>query len=233
MRPSTRPGASPTHAVRRPRAAKKASTRSAASGAVPCPRVSSTSVAASSGGRAWKPTAPPPASSACSDPAAHSRATGPPCNGGPSGSAPASTSSHGTSPSASSWSRASKPACAARARAALRATTSASTPRHHEPALAAARGRPARVPRRPRAGTRTSRARSCGPGRPAATIRALSGDGRQRGSPKLSSWKESDDLVADVDADEVHQLEGPHAEAAARGDRRRSSRRRPRAPAGA
>ena len=59
---------------------------------------------------------------------------------------------------------------------------------HDERALVAAAGARAGPPRAPRgAGRRTSRGPLLRPRRPAATIRALSGEGRQRGSPKLSS----------------------------------------------
>ena len=37
------------------------------------------------------------------------------------------------------------------------------------------------------AGSRSSRGRTCGPSAPAATVRTVIGDGRQRGSPKLCS----------------------------------------------
>src|SRR3954470_15665109 len=110
MRPRTSPGASPTHATCRPRLVKNASARSAATPVVVALRVSSTRVAPSSGGSAWKPPAPPPGSRACSEPSTHSTASGPPCSGGSSSSAPQSITSHGTSPTAPSGSHPPHPA---------------------------------------------------------------------------------------------------------------------------
>ena len=217
MRPSTSPGASPTHAVRRPSAAKSSSMRSAAGAAVPGPRVSSTSGEPSSGGSTWKPTAPPPPSRACSEPSAHSSATGPPCSGGPSGSAPASISSHGTSPSASSWSRASKPARAASARSSW--------------ATASLAGHRPRAGPRPPPGAGGARvlgalARVLVPAAPALAPEAPGRHhprAQRRGPPARLAEAElvegERDLVADVDADEVLQLEGAHAKAGGAGDR--------------
>ena len=88
IRPSTRPGRVADPDVCLPSVAKKRSAASAADAALSGPRVSSTSVSSRSGGSAWKPTAPPPGSSAASEPAAQQIACGPPCSGA-SGSSPA------------------------------------------------------------------------------------------------------------------------------------------------
>ena len=57
MRPSTSPGASPTHSAWKPSAAKNRCAASAAESGVEGRRVSSTSRQSSSGGSRWKPTA--------------------------------------------------------------------------------------------------------------------------------------------------------------------------------
>ena len=84
---------------------------------------------------------------------------------------------------------------------------------HRRRRAPAAPGRPAGTRRPPR--TRSSRGPSSGPSRPAATIRAWIGLGRQRGSPKDSSSNDFATSKPTSMPDQVHQLEGPHAEAAA------------------
>ena len=179
-----------THTVRRPSAAKSSSTRSAAGGAVPGPRVSSTSGEPSSGGSTWKPTAPPPPSRRVQRAVRAQQRDGPALQRRALGIGAAVDQ---------------QPRDLALG-LVLVARVEAGRAR---PARAAP-GRRRPRPRRPRAGPSPppgaggagSSARSRGysyqprpllrPRRPAATIRALSGEGRQRGSPKLSSWKESE-----------------------------------------
>ena len=191
MRPSTSPGASPTHAVRRPSAAKNASVRSAATGAVPALRVSSTSGAplerrqhveahgAAAGVERVQRAV-----------GAQQRDAGRPAAAGPRGRRPHRSAATGPRPRP-------RPGRARRSRRAPPGPRSswatASSP-------ATATSRPSPPPAG--AGGAGSSAGSRGysyqprpvlrPRRPAATMRALSGEGRQRGSPKLSSWKESE-----------------------------------------
>ncbi len=69
IRPSTSPGASPTHAVCLPSVAKNRSAAAAAEvGAVGSARQLDEPRISASGGSAWKPTALPPGSSAASEP---------------------------------------------------------------------------------------------------------------------------------------------------------------------
>ena len=157
--------------VRRPSAAKSASTRSAASGAVPGPRVSSTSGAPSSGGSTWKPTAPPPPSRPCSEPSAHSSATRPALQRRPLGVG-AGVDQQPRDLALGLVLVARVEARPRRQRAQLVGDGDLAGD-DHEPVLAAAGRRRRPGPRRARAGTRTSRARSCAPGaRPPPSARS-------------------------------------------------------------
>src|SRR3954468_9524304 len=187
MRPSTRPGASSTHAVRRPKDVKNSSARRSATSAVAGGRVSSTMPI---GGSAWKPTAEPPWSKAASAPSATRIARGAPCRTGESSSpGPHSTMRCGTASSGISSSTA-QPAWAASTRSSSAIgrkplmTTRRSPPPPGSPSSGSCGrcGSPSLYVYQPRPVLR--------PSRPAATICALSGDGRQRGSPKLSSWND-------------------------------------------
>jgi len=84
MRPSTSPGASPTHSTCLPSTEKKCSARAMTVGEESAPRVSSTSEVSEKGGRAWNPTELPPGSSAASEPRESNTSRGPPDSGGTS-----------------------------------------------------------------------------------------------------------------------------------------------------
>jgi hypothetical protein len=89
---------------------------------------------------------------------------------------------------ASSWSRASKPAARGeRAQLVGDVSSPATTTSARRPPPGAAGGVLGALAR-----VLVPAAPALAPRRPAATMRALSGEGRQRGSPKLSSWKESE-----------------------------------------
>ena len=139
-----------------------------------------------------------------------SRSCGPPCSGVSSSPGPQSTISAGTSPSASHGVRASQPAASA---AASRWCGDLVLARDHDEAPVAAAGL-----RRRRVGGRPGRV-----GVPAlaglAAVAAARGElrGQRRGAPARLvrlGVEGRGDRGADVHADEVHQREGAHPEAA-------------------
>ena len=156
---------------------------------------------------------------------------GAPCSGGPSGSAPASIEqprdvARRPRPGRARRSRPAPPARAARwaTAARRRSTTSRSSP---PPAAPAARG-PRRCARRGYVVPAAAGLAAQAPGRDHARAQ------RRRPPARLAEAELVErlrDLVADVDADEVLQLERAPSESRRRARSRRSSRRRPRAPA--
>ena len=189
IRPSTRPGrvADPDD-VCSPSEAKKRSARSRGRRrSCRRPRVSSTS-ARLSGGSAWKPTARAAAVERVQRAlGAQQRLRRRPAAAARRRSAPQSRMRTGTSPSASSGgARPSPPRPRARAARRRRGRCAGDRRRGRR------RRRPSGGSGRPggAAGRRAYAYQprpALRPWRPAATIRALSGDGRQRGSPKHSS----------------------------------------------
>ena len=191
IRPSTSPGASPTHAVCLPSVAKNCSVARAAELALSGPRVSSTSRDSrrTAGARETRPPrrrdrarpASPAAQQIACGRALQRRLRAPRRAGSGRGSAAAASPS-----SASSGAATSQPAACAAARSSAASSDVARD--HDEPVAAAGSGRlgvGADDARRRR--SRSSRARTCARGarrRPSATV---IGDGRQRGSPKLCS----------------------------------------------
>ena len=207
IRPLTSPGASPTHSAPRPSVAKKRSAAAAAAGDVEGPRVSSAGAPSSSGAASTKPAAVPPGSCAASGAASHSSSCGPPCSGGPSSVAPQSTIRCG--------------------QLALRLLRRGRVPAgrrglveqdrgdrllardHDEPVAAARRGR-VRVRR---AARRIRVPAAPGLASVAAARRHPRGE-RRRAPARLGGLvvERARDRVADVDPDEVHQLERAHPE---------------------
>ena len=213
IRPSTRPGASPTHSTWRPSEAKKPSAARAAASEVVGLRVSSTSPP--SGTVAKKPAALPSGSSSASGASSHSTSCGPPCSVTSLSPPPQSTISAGTSPL--DVLRVGDPPARLARGVGQRLGQRREAGDHDEPAVAAAGLRRRRVLGAVRLVAGVLVPAAAGLAAEAPRRRLARGE-RRRAPARLAEGlvvERLRDLEADVDADEVHQLERAHPEAAA------------------